>query len=317
MNYNELASEIMGTVPKISYLLAQRCVQRAWRDIRDERHWSFLIVTSQIIIPSAIQVGLVTVTQYTDTVTFDATAMAAFVGLANPVITKRQFRVNSGPIYSITAYDGGTGIATLDRVYTEATGVRTYMVYQCYYDAPIADFKRFITVQETANGYWLKLRKTMAELNKRDPQRGSQGYPPGWVVPYKTDMTTGMQSFELWPQPTSQGVLQCYMQRRGLDFSADTDAPPFQISEDALLQKAKIRAYEWAMVNVGRFPELKGVSWQFAITEALASYKTSIQADKLQDEEAFSQNYVVPDDQDCFLGPLDAKYIQSHDSAYV
>ncbi len=222
--------------------------------------------------------------------------------------------MNSGPIYNILTYDNVTGIATLDRIYTEATSTAaTYMVYQCYYDAPVSDFLRFVTVRDPNNGWWLKLRKTMGELNKRDPWRGSQGNPPLWLVPYKSDPTTGVQTFEAWPQPTSQGVLQCLVQRTGGDFVADTDALPPQVSEEALMCLARKLSFEWAMANVGRFPELKGVGWQFLITEAQATYEALILTDRVKDEEAFSQNWVIPDDNDCYLSPLGGSYAQSHD----
>jgi hypothetical protein len=117
----DYSSELMGTIPKLSYLLAQKHVNRAWKKIRDSRHWSFLMLDTDIIMPSAVGAGTASVTQYTASVQFDATAKAALLNLANPVITKRQFRVAQGPVYSITAYDNVTGIATLDRLYIQAT----------------------------------------------------------------------------------------------------------------------------------------------------------------------------------------------------
>jgi hypothetical protein len=310
----DYSSELMGTIPKLSYLLAQKHVNRAWKKIRDSRHWSFLMLDTDIIMPSAVGAGTASVTQYTASVQFDATAKAALLNLANPVITKRQFRVAQGPVYSITAYDNLTGIATLDRLYIQATeAAATYMVYQCYYEAPVADFMRFVTVRDPNNGWWLRLRTTMTELNKRDPWRGALGNPPRNIVPYKADLATGLQLFELWPAPTSQGVLQCLIQRSGTDFVDDTDTLPPQVSEDALMCVARQLGFEWAMANVGRYPELKGVGWQFLITEQMARYKELINADRLKDEEAFQQNWTIPDDSSCFLGPMGGSYAQSHD----
>src|SRR5204863_5590036 len=125
MAYEACAGEIAGTVPKLSPFLARKLVARAWRDIRDTRTWSFLVADAALVAPNAVSAGTVAVVQGSATVQADATAQAALVVLAtaaNPPVELCQFRVNQGPIYNITAFDSGTGVITLDRIYLEASG---------------------------------------------------------------------------------------------------------------------------------------------------------------------------------------------------
>jgi hypothetical protein len=173
---------------------------------------------------------------------------------------------------------------------------------------------RFVTVRDPNNGWWLRLRTTMTELNKRDPWRGALGNPPRNIVPYKADIATGLQLFELWPAPTSQGVLQCLIQRSGTDFVDDTDTLPPQVSEDALMCVARTAwdaSGRWR--TSGAIPSSKAWAGSFSSVSRWRRYKELINADRLKDEEAFQQNWTIPDDSSCFLGPMGGSYAQSHD----
>jgi hypothetical protein len=313
-SYNEFANELMGYVPSLSFLLAQKAVNRAWRDIKESRLWSFLVVEGVITVPSAISTGSVSVTQYSNSFTMNATAITALAGLNNPVITFRQIRIGQGPVYSITTYDDVSGIGTFDKVYMESTsGAASFNCYQCYYPAPVTDFLRWITITDPTISTYFKLRWDRARLDKMDPQRTSTGTPYA-LVPFKTNATTGVPLFEMWPHPqTAVGLLTMY-QRRGVDFSAGSDSLPPQIPDDMLMTRARIKAYEWAIANVGRYPELRGVSWVFVMQEAQAEYAKQLQKCHIQDEETFSQNFIVPGDGEGYLGPVDAKWMQSHGS---
>lgn len=314
MNYNDFANELVGYVNKLPFLLAQRHVNRAWREIRDSRLWTFLLSESLIIIPAAVSAGTVNLVQFATTVTLDAAAQAAVAGLANPIITLRQFRVTGGAgvIYNITGYDPGTGIMTLDKQVTDATNAaQGYQIYQCYFPAPSSDFLRWVSIYNPYQGYWLKLHYTRREFDMRDPQRASFG-SPYYCSAYKFD-ANNVPMFELWPHQTAQMTLQTILQRRGTDFATPTEAPPAVISDELLSAKSRVKAYEWAIANTGTFPELRGIDWRFLMAQAMGEYKAELNRIKKADEETFLQNYVIPVDPTAFLGPIDAKYIQSHD----
>lgn len=317
MAYVDYANELMGYVPKVSFLLAQKAVNRAWRDIRDARLWSWQIVDDVMIMPQVVSAGFAAVTQFSTQVTANAAAKAVWdvLGLTPP-ITQRQFRVNNGPIYSIVAYDNAAGIATLNRKYVEATAAAaSYSLYQCYYAAPVKDFVRWKSVYDPITPRRFKLRKTMRELNMVDPQRQNFGTAYA-LVPYKVDAlatssTFGFPMFEAWPHPQTLIGVNVLYQRKGADFVAPTDALPAGIPDELLFYKARQRMYEWAEANKGRFPELRAGNWAFLMGQAEAEYKMMLQTVKLKDEESFSEDFIEFDDGDSF--GIDAKYMQSHD----
>lgn len=312
MAYKDYANELMGYVPSFSFLLAQKAVNRAWRDIKESRLWSFLMLEGSIIVPNAITAGTVAVTQYSDQVTGSAAALAAWTGVQNPLITQRQFRVLTGPVYSIIAFDDVNGVLTLDKPYMGITqAVATYQIYQCYYEAPVADFLRWITVTDPTTPRNFKLRWDRAKVEKMDPQRTSMSFPYV-LMPFKTNAATNVPIFEMWPHPLTSLGLLTMCQRRGTDFVLPTDALPPQIPEDLLMTRARMKAYQWAIANVGRYPELRGVSWVFVLQEAGKEFAGMLQKIHVQDEETFSQNFIVPDNSESYIGPIDANFMQSH-----
>jgi hypothetical protein len=321
VSFSDVWSEILGTIPRLDPLLAQKLVNRAWANIRDERLWSWLIGEGVFIAPPIITAGTVTVTQFTNTVTLDATAATALTGLGTPVVTLRQFRsgLGGGSVYNITALAGST--LTLDRPYLEATkSSAPYQVYRCYYTPadmignPITDFLTFIVILNPIDGYAIvgeNLRLTRQEIDARDPTRGAQGLPYKVSV-YKAD-ANGFPIYEFWPHPTSaRGYVYAY-RRRGTDLSNTVDVPgtfPLGI----LVEKAKDYAYDWAIANAGRFPELKGVDWMLLKAENVRKYEHNLRKAKLRDDELFLSSFIPQLRDYLAFPPADSNFLQSHDS---
>lgn len=322
MAYLDYASELTGILPKMPFPLAQKCINRAWRDVRESQLWSFLVQEDVLTAPAQVTAGTVALTRYSATATADATARATLDTLANPLITQRQFRVSQGPIYNVSGYDSATGILTLDRPYQEASNATAaYLLYRCYYLMPVADFLRFLSVMDPINGYRLKLNKQRQEIDAQDPTRGGMGNP-ACIVNYRTvsdpsSANYGWHMFELWPHPTSAIGYQMLYHRRGTDFVNATDALPPQIPEELLMQRALYRAYQWAEANKGRIPELRGSDYRFLMGQAAAEYKDLLRNTQRQDEEATNVYFIPPPSSwGPLVGPIDAKYAQSHDSGW-
>ncbi len=273
--YNDCWSEIMSAVPRCDALLAQRFTQRAFRDLRDAYLWSWLIAEGYMNSPQAVGAGSVTVTQFSTTVTLDATANAALNNLQNPFITKRQFRIlGSAAIYNIVGYNNGASTLTLERPYLETSGAgKTYTVYQCYFDPPSTDFLTFISIINTSLNYAIegpRLRATKAEIDARDPIRAAQGNP--WYVAfYRDDPTTQFPVYELWPHPVTALGFPCLYRKRGLDISASNDLRPI-FNPDVLTCRALYHACDWAMTNAAAYRELLGVDWRLKQGEANRNY---------------------------------------------
>lgn len=318
----DLAAELTGQIPGLPFAFAKNYVNKALRDVRREKLWSWDIRNGLMITPKNITTGSVTVTQFSSTVTFDATAKTALdaVVLAIPALTKRQFRVGQGPLYNILTYDTGTGSATLDRIYTEdsKTGA-TYAVYKAYYQPvddtglPITDFKRFLSIEDPINGYTISGRRlymTQEEVRQRDPLRGAQGLPY-YVANYVPD-SNGVQQYELWPHPTSQIGLLIQYQRFHTDLTLSQSLPT-QCDPNLVYFRALIYGSRWGAQNSGRINSLKGVDWRFLLVEAQKEYiQHLVQAKKVDNE--IIVRIIKPGGAGLidYLGPADSNWMQSH-----
>jgi len=300
-----LAAQLVGEIPGLPRLVAVQHIQKALIEIKRDYLWSWNINEGVLIIPEGVTSGTVSVTKYSASVTFDAIAKAVLdtLVLANPPLTKRQFRTSSsGPIYNIIAYDSGTGVATLDRIFTEDTNsTATYLVYKCYFDPPLIDgvttetnFLRYLSILNPIQGYSIaaaRLNRPRAELNRRDPLRGSIGQPyfafvyrPVLQTGSALDASNGLIQYELWPHCTTSVTLLCQYQM-GTQTPALTDYIPLTCPETLVTYRALELSYRWAMQNSGRIPELKGVDWRFLLTEIQKKYMIELVSAKRNDKE--------------------------------
>lgn len=321
MAFVDYYSELMGAIPRMDALNAQNIVNRAWKSILDERTWSFLVGEGVFLAPQIITAGSVTVTQFSNSVTLNATATTALTGLGPPLITLRQFRagLGGGSVYNITNLAGST--LTLDRPYLEASASGTpYQVYRCYYQPTdmsgnfVTDFAHFIVILDPNDGYAItgeNLLLTRQEIDARDPTRGAQDLPYTVAI-YKAD-PNGYPIYEFWPHPTAQRGFVCAYRRRGVPLSATQDVPG-TFPSSVLVAKAKTIAYEWAMANAGRFAELKGVDWNLLLASTQKRYDRDLQKAKIKDDDLFLSSFIPQMRDYLTYPPLDSKFLQSHDA---
>lgn len=85
----DYSAELLGWLPSLDVGLANLLVNRAWRDIREARLWSWLRGTGVLVAPQNITTGKASVVQFSLTVTLDTAANAALNNLSNPIITLR------------------------------------------------------------------------------------------------------------------------------------------------------------------------------------------------------------------------------------
>jgi len=333
MPLDQFAQELIGLYPGLSLLPARILVNRAWQDIRDEGLWSWLTAEDAVVAPAAVTAGTVTTTLGSPLVVGDVNATAAWtpLALANPPLAfptlgvGRQFRVGAGqPIYNIIAYNG-TNTITLDRNYTEAANVgagQTYQIYKVYYAVPqfngVTDFLRYFSITNVNYAYSIVgkfLSFNREQLDRMDPQRGSFG--DAYILgSYKVDPTTFNPVHELWPGPTDGSTYMRIYQRRGQPMTPAgvtpvVDIPP-TLSPSLLMSRAEYQTSLWAMKNVNRYPDLKGVNWFQVRKDALAQYTVELVKQRRQDMEIFKNTWILPKGQ--YLGfPVDAAFIQSHD----
>lgn len=328
------AAELSGQIPGLPNLFARKFVNRAFEEVKRERLWSWNIGEGILITPQLVMGGgLVSVTQFSPNITFDATAQGVLnpLALANPPLTTRQFRISGGPVYNLISYNLSNGAAVLDRIYTEASASATnYQIYKVYYEPPSTDgvtpnrdFLRYLSILNPIQGYTIagkRLYMTREQLNRRDPLRGAQGQPY-YAAAYRPTPNTGsnagspllgIMQYELWPGPTFQQALLCQYERQHVDLLPG-DFFPNQCSVPLIQYKAFEYAYRWALQNAGRVPELRGVDWRFALSEAEGTYKQNLVKAKRNDNEIMV-TVLRPGTEGLydFWGPIDSNFFQSH-----
>lgn len=303
-----MQAELRGSIPKLPWSYTGTLINRAWRQVRESNLWSFQLFESSWISPPLITAGTVTLTQGLSTITFDATAIAAInaAQIAQPysLITQRQFRNSAaGGIYSIIAYNGATGVTTLDRPYADqpSGAGNSYQIYQVYYTAPYKDHRTFISVRNPSMFLDLDLTTTRAEIDAMDPQRTWYQFPSR-VVPYGADLrglgTTTPSStlyypmYELWGQAVSPFTYQCYGIRNGSPLVNPSDTLPPIIEEELVLARARGYAYIWAEANRDLSPRSSGPDFKFLLGASEAEYKELKTLYRKQDKE-FVNNWLV------------------------
>ncbi len=319
----QLAAELKSWHSDLDPLACLPLVQRAYKDIRDSRDWSFNKGNGSWFTPSPINGGHVTTTQFSASVVGDATASALWLAIALPAapqspITLRQFRVTGGPIYNIIVYDGASTI-TLDRPYAETGGAGgSYMIYQPYMPAPAIDFKRWMSIVDPISGYRFRYEnmfRTQKELDLRDPQRTSYGWPT-WVVgkDYVTvpNDTQQRPRFELGLGHPVQalGYILEYMTNGDLA-ATPTAVLPQQISDATILARARYYAHDLVANQPNVDIKVKAFHLQKMRTVE-AQFVDLLRGDQQNDNAIFDSKVIDESHGPDLSGPIDADYLQSH-----
>ena len=312
----DLVGELTGMLPGLAPPLAETYLNRALEGIYAERNWSFLVTDGVLVCPAQIVTGTAAITQYSDSVTLDATASAAvqdqITGAAEPGLLQLQIRFSAttpaaGAIYSIVAVDNTAPAAvvlTLDRGVQESTDPTSgYAIYRSLITPPIPDFKKWESLVDPANAITLtgqRLTATSSDFDRMDPQRTSSGLSywlgawggnrigdpiTGATTPNAT-RAAGTPIYEFWPVPTTGQTWYCRFRRTGERLINPSDTPPPQISDDLIIQRALYKhAYPFAAANVANFPSFKNANWLSLIVAAKAAYRDELLEAKRNDNE--------------------------------
>lgn len=307
MSLRTITAALRGEVPGTTDAQLKTYVNEALGLIYDDHNWSFQLQTAGWFTPGllglvngvqTVSPGTITVDKYSNTITGDATASAAWTGISGrPLITEYQIRVPYYSLYSIIAMDDSNPNAvtlTLDRPWMEpAQSGGTYMMYQAYFPAPVpdGDFKRFFAIRDTTNAididFW-SLRQS--DLAIRDPQRTVFNLPC-YAVPYQIDQRTGSPTlgtmlYELWPNPLSALPYTINYQRRGPLLAANTDTVPFPLTDEFV----KWRAIEVACLFKERqrgdtMARGSGTDWKFSAQAARDEFTRLYKTISMKDRE--------------------------------
>lgn len=292
MSLNTMAQRMVLEVPGLASDYARTLLDEALGDVEDNQLWSFQLQEDGWLTPGLLfgsgpgnSAGTITATPFQNTVTGDATASAAWLAYINagtlPALTSFQIRNPYYSLYNIVSINTGNPAAivfTLDRPWKEPGGsLLPYMIYQAYFAVAVADFKRFFAIRDTTNdwpiNYWKYSQKDLAI---RDAER-TVFDDPVYAVPYQQDSrpgspTLGYMLYELWPHPLSVLPYTYQYLRRGARLQNPSDTVPFPLTEDLILWKAKMAAYQWKEAQKGENVERgSGADYKF-LTQA-AEYR--------------------------------------------
>lgn len=209
---------------------------------------------------------------------------------------------------------------TLDRLYREdSSTIQSALCYRIYYSPLTTDFRRLDHLVDPVTGYEFGWQiRSIDELDRMDPRRSSQTQPYQ-IFFRKYDESTGLPVYELWPGPTIQRAFTVVYWRLGLDFSADTDALPIQLTDELLLMRARILAYEWAMVSDP--DRYKRQSFANALGFIRSRYSTEgqpgrplglLERAKHQDKSVYLKMFYRSPRNRAVGWPIDSAFMQNH-----
>lgn len=128
MSFASMIQEILG-VPGMNRGLAATKINEAFQLIQDENVWSFQLQTGGWLTPgqlggsnsSFLSPGTISVQPFTNQITGDAIATAAWYGANQPIITLYQIRVPYYSLYNIISI-GGNGTIAYAAIFTAGSG---------------------------------------------------------------------------------------------------------------------------------------------------------------------------------------------------
>jgi hypothetical protein len=329
----DMQKEMTGDIPGIDLPYAATLINRALDKIYKSQRWSFQVQEAGWLTPGLLggfqaplgyrSPGTITVKPYATTIVADAVATAFIATLVGrPFITEQQIRVPAYSLYNIIAYDTTTnapfGTFTLDRPWMEpAQTAAAYMIYQAYFPTGSPTFRKFGSIKDTTNNQYLDhWSKDQAWLARKDAQRVIFDQPY-YAIPYKRDArpnsaTLGQMMYELWPHPLSILPYSYNYQMDGNPLTKPTDTPPWPITEELILHRAKSLGFNWKESQKGDGMERgSGADWKYLAQESFAEYKLSLKEASLLDVglgdlywEKFERTVIASDGYETTLGTI-------------
>lgn len=302
MAFRDMWQELLG-ISGMNFALAKTKINEGLGAVYDDQLWSFQLGTAGWYTPgllsgggTKLSPGLISVSTFTTTITGNSAASTAWLGLTGrPFLTEYQIRSPYYSVYSIIAVDATIPTAvvlTLDRPWMEPTQTLAgYQMYQCYFPAPVPDFKEFKWARDTTNNWPMNFWKyNQADLAAKDAQR-QEFNQPAFIVPYQTDQrvgspTFGSMLFELWPHPLSALPYTFGYVRTGNLLVNPTDTVPYPLTEDLVKFKAYELLYMWKESQKDDDHERgAGANWLKLMEYAAAEYKSRKKLISLKDQQ--------------------------------
>jgi hypothetical protein len=240
--YTYCWKQVLLRCPKAGPFLAQTWTNWAFRQIAEQRRWSWLQKPSQFLVNDVVRAGTASLTVGDPNVVGTGTAW-------DGTLVGRQFRCGLNyPIYTISGVPDATHL-TLDSLWGGPSITDgTYLIYNAYMTVP-EDFLSFITAWDPAFNWQLWTQITQEQLNMWDSQRSNSG--TAWVFsfrdynPLTPPGTPALPRFEIWPHQFSAKPYPFLYQARCQDLTDAGAALPRYIRGDVLIEGALWQAALW------------------------------------------------------------------------
>lgn len=314
MTLGQLAGRLIGELDVIPSSSARERINDALREIYDEHEWGFLLADGFIRTPKLIS-GTAQVTKFSPEVILDL-AVTNEINAINEndiEILDRQFKVTNsvevdrGFVYKIIDWDSNTNKLTIDPPYQDVDNLSAKVqILKVYYKPPyfnppyekgvdpvpnpIIDFKRFEYIISPQFQRRLIIDATISELNRIDPYREYIA-EPRYLVPFTFNEFEEPQ-FEMYPIPRFARLFRVKYLRSGLQLKNDNEKVSDIFSKDFIINKAKIKSYEWAKANADKL-KLKTVGkFDNLIALAVNKQEKLLEDAIKKDEERFPKAYL-------------------------
>lgn len=184
-----MARQLQAYCPSVPYTLAQQWVIDRYRQITENKLWSFKMGSGTFYTPASYAEGTITLTNNSTTVTGSGTTFtSAMVG--------RQLQVQ-GFVFTIATYTSATSITLDKKWYGATTADLAYVILQAYITPADTDFHAWISIIDPALGWRIYTNYTSSELDRIDPRRAATGTPT--LLAARHYDSSNVPVYELWP----------------------------------------------------------------------------------------------------------------------
>lgn len=310
----QLQARLIGELDVIPAASSRERIKDAIREIYDEHEWGIFFTDGWIRTPKLIS-GTAQVEKFSDSVIVSIPIRDAIAAIHEKDVDlfERQFRslssreVDRGFTYNIVDWDYDTRTLKIDPEYQDVTNsAAKIQILKTYYRPPfftppyeqgvdpvpdpIIDFKRFEFVVSPQFQRRLILNATQNELYKVDPYREIIS-EPRFFIPHSFNKF-GEPLFEMYPTPRFDRLFRVKYLRNGIIPNKDSDSVDDIFTKELIVNKAKIKSYEWAKANADKL-KLKTVG-RFDNLIALAEnrHEKLLEEAKKKDEERYPKAYL-------------------------
>lgn len=302
--FEGLWKKLLVYLPTLPPAIAQEFVNTVYSRLLDGWRWSGLRKSSEFIVPAPHTLGTANVTQNSASVVGTGTSWTS------SMVGRQFFTGSQVPFYDIIALNVSSQTITLDRPYADPSNATSaYSIDLIYLVCP-SDFSSFLSVVDLANNWKLHTNYLQEDIDLWDPKRTTTGTPK--ILAYATQDANGLRRYEIYPRVGSATTYPFRYTMRPALLALAGDKPIFPIRGDVIREGALAELGLWAGTKDDPNPYFDpGLSFYKSREERFLRYKEEAE----KEDQGISQNVVTYFD-DLMPAPLDAAWLQTHDSPF-